>query len=211
MILQEQFENYGYHDLLVDGVANEYKIDLETIFDNNEKPEELINIFISEQKDELFFVLNGNSMDINHLCDCWDNRIRIFTLINGNSNMIQRLKYNIVQLIICSKVITESDKSVEGNLLISRKIIVKGDITDINTIKINESEAIGLPFYMIPTETVKTDDEKLMLLKKLLPTDNDLLTLLKKKQKIDYKDKNANWNKSFEPENYNRIKRWLEE
>lgn len=83
MILQEEFKKNGYKDILIGDIASEYEINLEDIFDLNQKPEELLNIFISEKKDELFFILDGDLMEIDSLCDCWDNRIRIFIIING--------------------------------------------------------------------------------------------------------------------------------
>ena len=69
MILQEEFRKNGYTDILKGDVASEYGINMEDIFDLDEKPEELLGIFISEQKDDLFFLLDGDSMEINSLCD----------------------------------------------------------------------------------------------------------------------------------------------
>ena len=102
MILQEEFRKNGYKDILVEDSASEFEIDLEDIFDLNQKPEELLSIFISEQRDELFFLLNGDLKEINALCNEWDDRIRVFTIINGRSEAIHKLKYNIVQLIVYS-------------------------------------------------------------------------------------------------------------
>ena len=121
MILQEEFEKNGYKDLLIRDIASEYEINLEDIFELNQKPEELLSIFISEQRDDLFFLLDGDLMEIDSLCDRWDDRIRVFTIINRKSKVIHKLIYNIVQLIVYSGDIP--DKSREGNLLISRKII----------------------------------------------------------------------------------------
>ena len=97
MILQEEFKKNGYKDILIGDIASEYEINLEDIFDLNQKPEELLNIFISEKKDELFFILDGDLMEIDSLCDCWDNRIRIFIIINGKLKGIHKIKYNIIQ------------------------------------------------------------------------------------------------------------------
>ena len=72
MILQKEFEKSGYNDLLVGDIASEYEIDLEDIFDLNQKPEELLGIFISKQRDDLFFLLDGDLMEIDDLCDYWD-------------------------------------------------------------------------------------------------------------------------------------------
>lgn len=171
MILQEEFKKNGYRDLLVGENASEYDIDLEDIFDQNQKPEELLSIFISGQKDELFFLLDGNLMEIDSLCDYWDDRIRVFTIINGKSEAIHKLKYNIVQLIVYSG--NTPDKSREGNLLISRKLIIKGDMAHKNQIVIDDDEVIELPFHMIPTDAFAPDVEQTKRLRQLLPEDED--------------------------------------
>ena len=126
MILQEEFMQNGYKKLLSGENANIYQINLEDFFDLNDIPSELIEIYISEKQDELFFIIDGDGMEINELCDTWDDRIRVFTIINGKNTIIQKLKYNIVQLIIYSDDIP--DKNREGNLYISRKIILKGNM-----------------------------------------------------------------------------------
>ena len=115
MILQEEFKKNGYKDILVKDNASKYDIDLDDIFDQDQKPEELLSIFISNQKDELFFLLDGNLMKIDTLCDYWDDCIRVFTIINGKSETIHKLKYNIVQLIVYSG--DTPDKSREASYL----------------------------------------------------------------------------------------------
>ena len=197
MILQEEFRKNGYKDILVEDSAFEFEIDLEDIFDLNQKPEELLSIFISEQRDELFFLLNGDLKEINALCNEWDDRIRVFTIINGRSEAIHKLKYNIVQLIVYSG--DSPDKSREGNLLISRKIIIKGDMSDEEKILIDDKEAIELPFKQIRQ------------LRQLLPEDEGLLTLLEKKQKkVTKREKEGVLDKSFAAQDYEKIKEWLE-
>lgn len=159
MILQEEFRKNGYTDILKGDVASEYGINMEDIFDLDEKPEELLGIFISEQKDDLFFLLDGDSMEINSLCDGWDNRIRVFAIINKKASAIQKLRYNIVQLIVYSG--DTPDKNREGNLSISRKIIIKGDMTDRNQIIIGDDEVIELPFHMISSASFAPDEKKM--------------------------------------------------
>lgn len=208
MILQEEFKKNGYRDLLVGENASEYDIDLEDIFDQNQKPEELLSIFISGQKDELFFLLDGNLMEIDSLCDYWDDRIRVFTIINGKSEAIHKLKYNIVQLIVYSG--NTPDKSREGNLLISRKLIIKGDMAHKNQIVIDDDEVIELPFHMIPTDAFAPDVEQTKRLRQLLPEDEELLALMKKKQKkVQKKEREGIWDKSFKVQDYEKIKEWL--
>lgn len=209
MILQKEFKKSGYKDILVGDTASEYEIDLEDIFELNHKPEELLSIFISEQRDELFFLLDGDLEEIDSLCDCWDDRIRVFTIINGKSKALHKLKYNIVQLIVYSE--DTPDKSREGNLLISRKIIIKGDMADKEQIVIDDDEVIELPFHMIPVDAFAPDEEQMKQLSQLLPENEDLLELLeKKRKKVNRKEKEGVLDKSFEVQDYEKIKDWLE-
>lgn len=209
MILQEEFKKSGYKDILVGDTASEYEIDLEDIFELNHKPEELLSIFISEQRDELFFLLDGDLEEIDSLCDCWDDRIRVFTIINGKSKALHKLKYNIVQLIVYSE--DTPDKSREGNLLISRKIIIKGDMADKEQIVIDDDEVIELPFHMISVDAFAPDEEQMKQLSQLLPENEDLLELLeKKRKKVNRKEKEGVLDKSFEVQDYEKIKEWLE-
>lgn len=209
MILQDEFKKSGYKDILVGDTASEYEIDLEDIFELNHKPEELLSIFISEQRDELFFLLDGDLEEIDSLCDCWDDRIRVFTIINGKSKALHKLKYNIVQLIVYSE--DTPDKSREGNLLISRKIIIKGDMADKEQIVIDDDEVIELPFHMIPVDAFAPDEEQMKQLSQLLPENEDLLELLeKKRKKVSRKEKEGVLDKSFEVQDYEKIKEWLE-
>lgn len=208
MILQEEFKKSGYKDILVGNIASEYGINLEDLFDLDQKPEELLCIFISEQRDDLFFLLDGDLMEINTLCDRWDDRIRVFMIINGKAETIHKLKYNVVQLIVYSKEIL--DKSREGNLLISRKILIKGDMTDKNQIVIDDDEAIELPFHMIPTDAFAPDMEQMKRLSQLLPKDESLLALMeKKRKKVNRKEREGVLDKSFEVQDYEQIKEWL--
>lgn len=208
MILQEEFKKSGYKDILVGNMASEYGINLEDLFDLDQKPEELLCIFISEQRDDLFFLLDGDLMEINTLCDRWDDRIRVFMIINGKAKAIHKLKYNIVQLIVYSK--ENLDKSREGNLLISRKILIKGDMTDKNQIVIDDDEVIELPFHMIPTDAFAPDTEQMKRLSQLLPEDEGLLALMEKKRKrVNRKERDGVLDKSFEVQDYEQIKEWL--
>ena len=208
MILQEEFKKSGYKDILVGNIASEYGINLEDLFDLDQKPEELLCIFISEQRDDLFFLLDGDLMEINTLCDRWDDRIRVFMIINGKAEMIHKIKYNVVQLIVYSKEIL--DKSREGNLLISRKILIKGDMTDKNQIVIDDDEVIELPFHMIPTDAFAPDTEQMKRLSQLLPEDEGLLALMEKERKrVNRKERDGVLDKSFEVQDYEQIKEWL--
>ena len=209
MVLQEEFEQNGYKNLLSSENENSFQINLEDLFDINDIPPELIAIYISETQDELFFIVDGNAMEINKLCDMWDDRIRVFTIVNGKNNIIQKLKYNIIQLIIYSNGMP--DKNREGNLLISRKIILKGNKDDRNQILIDDDDVIELPFHMIPANVFSPDEKQVSALKMLLPNDDEVFSLLKKKQKkVKKKEHEGILEKSFEIQDFEKIKGWLE-
>lgn len=208
MILQEEFRKSKYKDLLIGDIASQYGINLEDIFDMDQRPEELLSIYISDQRDEMFFLLDGNKMEIDSLCDRWDDRIRVFMILNGKSKEIHKLKYNIVQLVVCSG--DTRDKSREGNLLISRKIIIKGDMTNKDKIVIDDDEVIELPFHMIPTDAFAPDIEQMKRLRQLLPDNDELLVLMEKKQKrVNRKEREGILEKSFNVQDYEKIKEWL--
>ena len=209
MILQDEFKSNGYLNLLDSANIIDDEINLEDLFDIDDKPVELLGIYISQNRDELFFVLDGNIMDINELCDTWDDRIRVFAIINGKNTDIHRLKYNIVQLIICSD--DNPDKNREGNLLVSRKIILKGNMSDRNKIILDDDEAIELPFHMSPIKDFLPDEEQIGLLRRLLPEDESVFSLLKRQhKKAKRKEHEGIIDKSFSVQDFEKIKEWLE-
>lgn len=215
MVLQEEFQKNGYTDLLVEDIASEYGINLEDIFDSDQKPEELLSIFVSEQGDELFFLLDGDSKKegergaIASLCDQWDDRIRVFTIMNGKSPTVQKLKYNIVQLIVYSGI--TPDKSREGNLLMSRKIIIKGNLTSKERIVIDDDEVIELPFHMIPADAFAPDEEQMKKLRQLVPEDGGLLKIMKTPQERVNRKKGVGVQpKNYAERDFKKIKEWLE-
>ena len=209
MILQDEFKSNWYLNLLDSANIIDDEINLEDLFDIDDKPVELLGIYISQNRDELFFVLDGNIMDINELCDTWDDRIRVFAIINGKNTDIHRLKYNIVQLIICSD--DNPDKNREGNLLVSRKIILKGNMSDRNKIILDDDEAIELPFHMIPIKDFLPDEEQIGLLRRLLPEDESVFSLLKRQhKKAKRKEHEGIIDKSFSVQDFEKIKEWLE-
>ena len=103
------------------------------------------------------------------------------------------------------------DKNREGNLYISRKIILKGNMDDRNRILLDDDESIELPFHMIPANSFSPDEEQVNALRQLLPEDASIFTLLKKKRnKAKRKEHEGILDKSFEIQNFEKIKGWLE-
>lgn len=95
--------------------------------------------------------------------------------------------------------------------MISRKIIIKGDMADKEQIVIDDDEVIELPFHMIPVDAFAPDEEQMKQLSQLLPENEDLLELLeKKRKKVNRKEKEGVLDKSFEVQDYEKIKEWLE-
>lgn len=210
MILQKEFEKCGYKDILENDRAFEYAINIEDIFDINQRNEELLGIFISQQRDELYFLLDGDAKEINSLCDFWDNNLRIFSIINDKVREFQKMKYNFVQLIVYSG--DQPDRRIESNLMISRKIIIKGNMADKSNIIIDDNEAIELPFHMIPTDAYAPDEDKLNALRQLLPQDDELAAVLKKGLKKEREvSKDGLTIKSLSKYDYECIKEWLDD
>ena len=209
MILQEEFIKHGYTDLLRVCDLSEYGFDLADLYPPEEKHEELLGLFISEARDDIFFLLDGNNMEILPLCRKWDDSIRVFTIANGRSNAVEKFKYNIVQLIVYSG--EEPDKSSECNLMMSRKIIIEGDLTDRERVRIADDEAIELPFRMISADAFIPDPEKKAHLEQLIPNNESLLKLLTADlKKAKRKEGASTQKKTLDADNYNKIREWLE-
>jgi hypothetical protein len=209
MILQTEFQKNGYINLLVGESASKIGINIEDIFDSDKMPEELMGLYISEQGDELFFLLNGDSMEINKLCDEWDRKLGIFTMINGRTEATRKFKYNIVQLIVYSG--ETPDRSIESNLLVSRKMIIKGDTTEKDHIVIADDEAVELPFYAIMTDGFAPDKEQEKKLGQLLPEEDDLVVLLKEqRKKVNRKNRADEQPKYYTKREFETIGEWLE-
>ena len=214
--LQDEFRNNQYTDLLLeyapdrqDALACEYGFHLRDLFDPDEERSELLGIFLSDRRDELFLLLNGDFLEPDALCTKWDNRIRTFTIMNGRSEAVKKLKYNIVQLIVYSGA--TPDRRQEGNLQMSRKIILEGDPKDPTRVLIKEEDVIELPFHMIPLGSFFVDPELQQSLRELLPKNDALFrSMTEEKKKVSKKNNGGVLTKSLNTEEYGKIKEWLE-
>ena len=219
MILQDAFQDNGYTDLLAgyeyskrEKLAQEYGFHLEDFFDSEkEQPKELLGIFISKQRDDLFFLLKADS-DINQLCDDWDNQIRVFTIMNRKSRAFQKFQYNIVQLIVYTG--DEPDGDIQGNLLMSRKILIKGTQIDDARIVVDDTNAVDLPFHMIPAEASAQDlnwVKQQQELRQLLPDTLDLWnTMIQKRKQVNRSSSAKKQPTHYTGTEFNDIKEWLE-
>jgi len=109
-------------------------------------------------------------------------------------------------LIICSKAV--QDKKIEGNLNISRKLIIKGHNNNSNII-IDDNEEIELPFYMIKPGEFNANEELINELDQLMPKDKKVLDILKEDHRKKISDENGQKNRYFETNDFNLIEEWL--
>ena len=214
--LQDEFRNNQYTDLLLeyapdrqDALACEYGFYLRDLFGPDEERSELLGIFLSDRRDDLFLLLNGDALEPDALCTKWDNRIRTFTIMNGRSEAVKKLKYNIVQLIVLSN--TKPKTRQEGNLQMSRKIILEGDPKDPTRVLIKKEDVIELPFHMIPPGSFSVDPVLQQSLRELLPKNDDLFrSMTEEKKKVSKKNNGSELPKSLDTEEFKKIGEWLE-
>lgn len=85
----EQFEKYNYKSLLQEDVAKAFQLDISYFLDEeNKKPEELCDIYISNQGDEMFVLLFGDKKDIHIMCNEWDNKVSIFVAFGSENRKV---------------------------------------------------------------------------------------------------------------------------
>ena len=83
-------------------------------------------------------------------------------------------------------------------------------MTNKDKIVIDDDEVIELPFHMIPTDAFAPDIEQMKRLRQLLPDNEELLVLMEKKQKrVNRKEREGILEKSFNVQDYEKIKEWL--
>ena len=198
----EQFEKYNYKSLLQEDVAKAFLLDISYFLDEkNKKPEELCDIYISNQGDEMFVLLFGDKRDIHTMCNEWDNKVSIFVAFGSeNRKVLRKIKYNIIEIILCKD--RDIDREEESSLNITRKIILPYDIDDAGTVEIPDEEAVEIPFYMIPTSDFSLNKRKIEALEKCMP-EKGLEVLFQEK-------KSGRGNKeTFESKTYEKIEEWL--
>lgn len=204
MTLQEIFATYDYTNVLNDIKGEKSELFIDFFYDEDDrKPNELLGIYISKKRDELFVVLNGEDCDVKKLCERWDCNIRTFINFGSdNKAVLKQLKYNVIQLVLFQKQIV--DRSEESSLNISRKIFLSCMIDKEGEIFLEEGENIKLPFYMIESDEVEINHDVVTELQSCIPTaDSQLDFLMEKKKKA-----NKN-NKSFLSVEYGLVKEWL--
>ena len=108
--------------------------------------EEITDIYISEDRDELFFIVDaGDLNDPFDLCESIDNKILTFVnFVCKDKQAISKFKYNIVQVVLHSQ--DNVKRRVENSLDISRKILIYSSGDEKKGIN---ADYFKLPFYLL--------------------------------------------------------------
>ena len=181
-------------------------------YENDRIPKELKYIYISKTCDELFLVIDGRKQGINELCEKWDQKISIFIAFGSEEeNITKKLKYNVIQIILCDDTI--SDRSEEGSLNVSRKMLLPCMINEEEDIIIPDTEVVEIPFYTMPVGDFEVNSLIVNNLKTYIPDSNtvDLDFLNKPIKKINRNKSGGNKiPKSFTKEQFKKVKEWLD-
>lgn len=207
------FDENNYTSIKERSKAIELGIDVKFLYDENDDdnyPKELSDIYISENRNELFIILNCANLqtdtDINDVCNVWDQKLLL--LSNFGMNNLYKLKYNMVQILICTD--DNVNRLVEGSVNISRKIILKCQIDSNGNYLINDDDAVEIPFYMPKFEEKLNDKQLASELNDIIPDANYEGNSVFFKQ---YTRKNRSHNSlvySMPEEVQNRFESWLD-
>lgn len=211
MKLNTLFYDRGYTDMAENVAGFSEDFDLGYFFDENDDkmPKELFGLFISPYRDELFCVINGTGQDIGLLCYRWDEKIRTFMIFGSNQKaLLDKLKYNVVQIVLCENEV--KDRSQEGSLNISRKIILPFKYDDDGQVEIEDETVLELPFVMIEASETPKQDEIVCELKRLIPQEGSEVDFLKEPRKREREviGPDGKTVKSFANE-FEQIREWL--
>lgn len=212
MLLQELFEKSNYSNIINEEDAVSFGLSVGMLYDEDEMiPEEFICLYISKTCDELFFVLDGRECDLMELCKKWDRKISAFmTFGSKDKKILGKLKYNAIQIILYESPLV--DRSEEGSLNVTRKILLPCSFKENGMIEIQDNEAVEIPFYLIPVADFKVNEEFVTELNNCLPDDEteDFDFLYTNRRLVQRRtDGNNILKKNFEKEQYERIKEWL--
>lgn len=212
MLLQEFFTKSNYSNIIKKEDAVSYGLSVEMLYDEDEKlPKEFICLYISKTCDELFFILDGRECELTQLCEKWDRKISAFmTFGSKDKEILRKLKYNVIQIILYENPI--DDRSEEGSLNVTRKILLPCSFKKNGVIEVQDDEAVEIPFYLIPVGDFKVNEEFVTELNDCLPQDErgefEFLSLKRKLVQKRVDDNNV-LKKNFIKEEYDKIKEWL--
>lgn len=205
---QECFRKSKYISLL-QNKSDFYKFPLALFMDEEHMPEELLEVYLSDRGDEMFFILRViEDVNISELCEKWDKKILSFINfgihIGFPSDVMNKIEYNIIQILLCS---SDCDKKVEKSISVSRKIILTCGKED----ELEESQQLLLPFWYEQLVEPVHDSNEVSPLETLLPTNEELPFLYQKRDKLDRRASHVtDENMNFTEEEFKAVKGWLE-
>lgn len=209
MQIKDVFDKYNYVNLMNKEMSIDMGLFVEIFYDEDDFPEELKGIYMSKERDELFFIFDYLTYSVKEKCMFWDRKISSFVSFGSEDrNLLDKMKYNITQVIL--NYDNTYDSELESSLTISRKVFVPCEKKHNGEYHIDENSVLMLPFVPINQKSYIADSKLLFSLESCLPNDRELDFLsspVKKVQKIVIENVIK---KSYNETQFEAIKGWLE-
>lgn len=207
MLLNEAFERRKYKNILknIKEFKEIFNLDF---FCDEDIPSELLGMYLSQNWDELFLVLNSEGKDINELCEKWDKKISTFMVFGSkDKEILKKMKYNVVQIILFED--GDVDRTKEGSLNISRKIILPCTFGNGGEVSVTDDVAMELPFVLVTANETQKESGVYNELLKLLPEEGSNMEFLNfYREKRRKKPTEEEYINTFFDE-FEMIKEWL--
>lgn len=212
MILQELFKKYNYINIMDKNIENYDNLKVSFFLDEDDEiPTELIGIYISKNKDELFLVLDTTGNNPIEMCNKWDEKIAIFIMFGSeDKKALKKLKYNIIQLVIYQDEI--HDRSEEGSVRVSRKIFIPYKTGEDGQVTIEDGDALEIPFCLFTPNNFQKNNSTVSELKKITQADDTKMNFIKKENRKIRRSKDVDGflKKNFTSEKFELIEEWLD-
>lgn len=210
MKLNECFKRYKYKSLLSEAVDEKQKNLLNIFFNNEERPDELKQIYLSDREDELFIILQVDQVNAKKLSREWD--AKILAVINFGENLgighlwIEKIKYNITQILLYEEEI--ENKNLEKSVDISRKIFLRCASDD----ELYNNEEVRIPFLYDEFRAAEINEEHNSRLKNMLPDKKTFPFLYNPHERIDGRSVKAKEGQMvFSDEELELVKGWVKD
>lgn len=209
MQIKEVFEKYNYLNLMDKEVSTDMGLFVEIFYEEDFFSEDLKGIYISNEKDELFFVFDYLTGSIKEKCMYWDRKISSFIAFGSeNRGLLKKIKYNITQVILNYSDIFDSE--IESSLTISRKIFIPCKKENNSQYFVDEKSVFMFPFVPINQKSFIADSDVLFDLQSCLPNEEELGFLSSSVKKVKKITRENVIDKSYNETQFEAIKGWLE-
>lgn len=209
MQIEDVFDKYNYVNLMNKEISIDVGLFVEIFYDEDDFPEELKGIYISKERDELFFIFDYLPFSVKEKCMFWDRKISSFVSFGSKDrNLLDKVKYNITQVILNYDNIYDTE--LESSLTISRKIFVPCEKNNNGEYHIDGNSILMLPFVPINQKSYIADSELLVSLESCLPNDGELDFLSSPIKKVNKTVIDNVIKKSYNEAQFEAVKGWLE-